>query len=97
MSQQDDSTAPTEQLPSAPTTPTDARSSDGPSTVHASRPARFGTILWGVILLVFAGAMLTSTLTDVRIDPLAWITGGLIATGAVLVVAGIAAAVRRRP
>ena len=50
-----------------------------------------------MLLLVFAGAMLVTNLTEVRIDPLGWITGAIIATGAVLVVAGIAAAVRRRP
>lgn len=91
MSEHDEPTAATGRLPE--TTGQDTT----PATTSGGRAARFGTILWGVILLVFAGAMLTTTLTEVRIDPLAWVTGGLIATGAVLVVAGIAAAVRRRP
>lgn len=103
MSQHDDRTAPTEQLPGASTSPSsEQQASDLASTspepvVKTSRPARFGTILWGAVLLIFAGAMLTGTITEMRIDPLVWITGGLIATGAVLVVAGIAAAIRRGP
>ncbi|HXH35311.1 MAG TPA: hypothetical protein VNJ54_13030 [Plantibacter sp.] len=91
MSEHDDPTAATGRLQEP------AGQTKTPSTTSGGRAARFGTILWGVILLVFAGAMLTTTLTQVRIDPLAWVTGGLIATGAVLVVAGVAAAVRRRP
>ncbi|MGK9147369.1 hypothetical protein KXS11_07075 [Plantibacter flavus] len=99
MSEHEDRTAPTEQLPGAPTpTAPQAGSKTGaPTPIPTTRPARFGTILWGVVLLVFAAAMFTSTITEMRIDPLTWITGGLIATGAVLVLAGIAAAVRRRP
>lgn len=101
MSQQDDRNAPTEQLPDTSTQPVPERDTSGTAptppkpTVDRARPARFGTILWGVVLLIFAGAMLIGTLTEVRIDALGWITGGLIATGAILVVAGVAAAVRR--
>ncbi|WP_285039215.1 hypothetical protein [Plantibacter sp. lyk4-40-MEA-4] len=81
---------------------TTAQTADEPRTGvrptdRGGRAPRFGTILWGVLLLVFAGAMLVTNLTEVRIDPLGWITGAIIATGAVLVIAGIAAAVRRRP
>ena len=87
---------------SAATRPTTAQPADEPRTGvgptdRGGRAPRFGTILWGVLLLVFAGAMLVTNLTEVRIDPLGWITGAIIATGAVLVIAGIAAAVRRRP
>lgn len=87
---------------SAATRPTTAQPADEPRTDvgpkdRGGRPPHFGTILWGVLLLVFAGAMLVTNLTEVRIDPLGWITGAIIATGAVLVIAGIAAAVRRRP
>ena len=94
-----DQTATTESTRAQPTT---AQTADEPRTDagpkdRGGRPPRFGTILWGVLLLVFAGAMLVTNLTEVRIDPLGWITGAIIATGAVLVVAGIAAAVRRRP
>jgi hypothetical protein len=97
-------TAPTESAATRPTTvePTTAQTADGPRTDvgptdRGARAPRFGTILWGVLLLVFAGAMLVTNLTEVRVDPLGWITGAIIATGAVLVIAGIAAAVRRRP
>ena len=84
------------------TRPTTAQTADEPRTGvgptdRGGRAPRFGTILWGVLLLVFAAAMLVTNLTEVRIDPLGWITGAIIATGAVLVIAGIAAAVRRRP
>ncbi|TKJ98466.1 hypothetical protein PlfCFBP13513_03120 [Plantibacter flavus] len=94
-----DQTATTESTRAQPTT---AQTADEPRTDvgpkdRGGRPPRFGTILWGVLLLVFAGAMLVTNLTEVRIDPLGWITGAIIATGAVLVIAGIAAAVRRRP
>lgn len=94
-----DQTATTESTRAQPAT---AQTADEPRTDagpkdRGGRPPRFGTILWGVLLLVFAGAMLVTNLTEVRIDPLGWITGAIIATGAVLVVAGIAAAVRRRP
>lgn len=92
-------TAPMESAAAQPTpaqTAGEPRTDVGP-TDRGGRAPRFGTILWGVLLLVFAGAMLVTNLTEVRIDPLGWITGAIIATGAVLVVAGIAAAVRRRP
>lgn len=56
---------------------------------------RFGTIFWGVILLVFAGFMVTNAIVPFALDPSTWIIGGLVAGGIVLVVAGIAAAVRR--
>lgn len=99
-----DQTATTESTRAQPATaqPTIAQTADEPRTDagpkdRGGRPPRFGTILWGVLLLVFAGAMLVTNLTEVRIDPLGWITGAIIATGAVLVIAGIAAAVRRRP
>ncbi|ROR81491.1 hypothetical protein SAMN06295974_0727 [Plantibacter flavus] len=99
-----DQTATTESTRAQPATaqPNTAHTADEPRTNagpkdRGGRPPRFGTILWGVLLLVFAGAMLVTNLTEVRIDPLGWITGAIIATGAVLVIAGIAAALRRRP
>ena len=58
-------------------------------------PARFGTIFWGVLLLAFAGFMIVNSIVPVVQDPVTWLIGGLIAAGAVLVIAGIAAAVRR--
>ena len=58
-------------------------------------PARFGTIFWGVLLLTFAGFMIVNSVVPVVQDPVTWLIGGLIAAGAVLVIAGIAAAVRR--
>jgi hypothetical protein len=56
---------------------------------------RFGTIFWGVILLVFAAFMVTNAIVPFVLDPSTWIIGALVAGGVVLVAAGIAAAVRR--
>jgi hypothetical protein len=56
---------------------------------------RFGTIFWGVILLVFAAFMVTNAIVPFVLDPSTWIIGALVAGGVILVVAGIAAAVRR--
>jgi hypothetical protein len=56
---------------------------------------RFGTIFWGVILLVFAAFMVTNAIVPFVVDPSTWVIGALVAGGIVLVVAGIAAAVRR--
>lgn len=69
-----------------------------PSPPAADRkrlPARFGTIFWGVLLLVFAGFMVANAVVPFVQDPVTWLIAGLIAAGAVLVIAGIAAAVRR--
>ncbi|GAB3618599.1 hypothetical protein GCM10027416_31560 [Okibacterium endophyticum] len=87
------STRPTAQQPF-----TAAYSHEGqrPGAASGRHPARFGTILWGVLLLVFAGLMIAGRMLPFALDPVTWITGGLIAIGLVLVVAGIAAAMRRR-
>lgn len=63
-------------------------------TTPRLRP-RFGTILWGVLLLAFATYMVVFTLLPVPPDPTLWLLGGVIAVGLGLVVAGIAAAARR--
>ncbi|MCP2031337.1 hypothetical protein L1277_001428 [Okibacterium sp. HSC-33S16] len=56
---------------------------------------RFGTIFWGVILLVFAAFMVTNAIVPFVLDPSTWIIAGLVAGGVVLVGAGIAAAMRK--
>ena len=56
---------------------------------------RFGTILWGILLLAFATYMVVFTLLPAPPDPTLWLLGGVIAVGLGLVVAGIAAAARR--
>ncbi|MBG6238668.1 hypothetical protein IWX78_001640 [Mycetocola sp. CAN_C7] len=66
-----------------------------PATRKSRLPARFGTIFWGVLLLGFAAFMIANSVMPVIVDPVTWLIGGLIAVGAVLVVAGIAAAIRR--
>ena len=65
-----------------------------PVSAARLRP-RFGTILWGVLLLTFAAYMVVFTLLPVPPDPTLWLLGGVIAVGLGLVVAGIAAAARR--
>ena len=79
-----------------------APSSFAPNTAMPSAAAitprlrpRFGTILWGILLLAFATYMVVSTLLPAPPDPTLWLLGGVIAVGLGLVVAGIAAAARR--
>jgi len=55
----------------------------------------FGTIFWGVVLLVFAAFMAVWTLQPRNLDPTLWLLGSVIVLGLLLVVAGIAAAFRR--
>ena len=74
-----------------------APNSDMPTAAAAAprlRP-RFGTILWGVLLLAFATYMVVFTLLPAPPDPTLWLLGGVIAVGLGLVVAGVAAAARR--
>ena len=67
----------------------------GEATASAARlRPRFGTILWGILLLAFAAYMVVLTLLPVPPDPTLWLIGGVIAVGLGLVVAGIAAAAR---
>ncbi|TFD13339.1 hypothetical protein E3T35_04165 [Cryobacterium sp. TMT1-2-2] len=74
-----------------------APNTDLPTAATATprlRP-RFGTILWGILLLAFATYMVVFTLLPAPPDPTLWLLGGVIAVGLGLVVAGIAAAARR--
>ena len=68
---------------------------DGPVRRPARRGARFGTILWGVLLLVFAGAMAVSALPMFSVDTTTLLLAACIAAGVLLVVAGIVAALSR--
>lgn len=81
-----DAWAPTAQP--APSAPSSA------SAPRRNRP-RFATILWGVLLLVFAGFMVAVTVLPVAPDPILLLLGAVIAIGVALVAAGIAAASRR--
>lgn len=65
------------------------------ASVHNRRGPRFGTIFWGVVLLVFAAFMAVWTLQPTDLDPTLWLLGSVIVLGLLLVVAGIAAALRR--
>ncbi len=69
----------------------------GAATAPSRRPRRplFGTILWGVILLTFAVYMLVSTMLPRPVDPTLWLLGGIVAVGVLLMLAGLAAALRR--
>lgn len=79
-------------LPS-PTMPEAVAPPAGSSTTPRRNPL-FGTILWGTLALAFAGFMVFRTLVPGSMDPSLWLLGGVIATGLVLVVAGVAAAMR---
>ena len=78
---------------SAPTAPPAAP--DGPVHRPARRGARFGTILWGVLMLVFAGAMAVSALPMFSVDTTTLLLAACIAAGVLLVVAGIVATLSR--
>ena len=67
----------------------------GAATATPRLRPRFGTILWGILLLAFATYMVVFTLLPAPPDPTLWLLGGVIAVGLGLVVAGIAAAARR--
>ncbi|WP_233563907.1 hypothetical protein [Cryobacterium tepidiphilum] len=66
------------------------------ASAYERRGPRFGTIFWGVVLLVFAAFMAVWTLQPTHLDPTLWLLGSVIALGLLLVVAGIAAAFRRQ-
>ncbi|WP_104192456.1 hypothetical protein [Cryobacterium sp. Y82] len=68
---------------------------DMPTAATPRLRPRFGTILWGILLLAFATYMVVFTLLPAPPDPTLWLLGGVIAVGLGLVVAGIAAAARR--
>ena len=84
-----------------PPPPPPAQPASGPTAAaaSASTPATwrplFGTIVWGVLLLVFAAFMVVWTIVPTSPDPTLWLLGAVIVTGLLLVVAGIVAAARR--
>lgn len=61
--------------------------SDAGSTRPARRPMRMPTVVVGLVLLVVAGAVLISELTDVTVDPGAVVLALMIG-GGVLLIAG---------
>lgn len=80
-----------ETIPLDQTTPFD-------QTTPAPRPRRtprFGTIFWGVVLLVFAAAMAVTALPWFDVDPTTLLLGACLAAGVLLVVAGVAAVIAR--
>lgn len=68
---------------------------EGPTCRPRHGGARFGAILWGVLLLVFAGAMAVSALPMFSVDTTTLLLAACIAAGVLLVVAGIVAALSR--
>ncbi|OII35442.1 hypothetical protein BIV02_14130 [Curtobacterium sp. MMLR14_014] len=68
---------------------------DGPTAPPRRGGPRFGTILWGVLLLVFAGAMAVSALPMFSVDTTTLLLAACIAAGVLLVVAGIVATLSR--
>jgi hypothetical protein len=65
------------------------------TTAPERRPVRFGTILWGVLLLVFAAAMAVSVIPALHVDPTTLALGACIAAGVLLVAAGVTATLTR--
>ncbi|MFJ2979003.1 hypothetical protein ACIPEP_09110 [Curtobacterium sp. NPDC087082] len=75
-----------------PTTPFDGV----PAPARRPRRApRFGTVFWGVVLLVFAAAMAVSALPWFTVDPMTLLLGACLTAGVLLVVAGVAAVIAR--
>ncbi|GAB2525773.1 hypothetical protein [Paramicrobacterium agarici] len=69
------------------------------ASASAHRPRRspiFGTIFWGVVLLVFAVVMAVLAIPTITVDVVALTIAALVVLGALLVVAGVAASVRNR-
>lgn len=62
---------------------------------EARRRPRFGTIVWGAVLLAFAAFMLLSTAFPEAHNATVWLLGAVIGLGLILVVAGIVAASTR--
>ncbi|OII24379.1 hypothetical protein BIV03_10040 [Curtobacterium sp. MCBA15_016] len=86
----DDRTTPVD--PTTPTTPFDG----APAPARRPRRApRFGTVFWGVVLLVFAAAMAVSALPWFTVDPMTLLLGACLTAGVLLVVAGVAAVIAR--
>ena len=77
-----------------PTLP-DAPQARTPAAPRPRRSARFGTIFWGVLLLVFALAMAVTALPWFSVDPVTLLLAACIAAGVLLVVAGVAAVIAR--
>lgn len=68
-----------------------------PVPVRARRGARFGTIFWGVVLLVCAVAMAVNALPVLSVDPTTLLLAACLTAGALLVVAGLVAVFTRPP
>lgn len=78
--------------------PTEPHATPDPQTPTAPprrQPARLGTIVWGFLVVAFAAVVALTTDLLTIADPTAWLIGGLVVGGAALVLAGIAASLRR--
>ncbi|QPZ37798.1 hypothetical protein [Paramicrobacterium chengjingii] len=69
---------------------------DAAATASTRRAPIFGTIFWGIILLVFAVVMAVLAIPTITVDVVALTITALVVLGALLVVAGVAASVRNR-
>lgn len=72
----------------------DGRDAEG-TDVRERRGPVFGTIFWGALLLVIAFIVGIQAVPAVSIDPTVLLIGAVVALGCLLVVAGVAAALRR--
>jgi hypothetical protein len=98
-----DSTTPTTAPTAAPTAPYTAPGSTFPSpaatpdpAARRPRPAQFGTIVWGFLLLALCAFVgITQFGPGLDADRYLWAFIGVIAAGVALVAVGIVAAFRR--
>jgi len=61
------------------------------------RGVRMRTVVFGLVLLAVAGAVLMAALTEVRVDAASVVLAVMIGAGALLVVSGIRSATRGTP
>ncbi|MFC0673366.1 hypothetical protein [Brachybacterium hainanense] len=83
--------------PPIPATPPEPATAPDPALPPRVQGPLFSTILWGLVLLVFAAAVLASLLPGLSWDPAVLAIGALVALGLLLLLAGLAAALRRDP
>lgn len=78
-------------------TPVPADDEYVPEPEPTRRPARVGTIVWGLVLATVGALILAVQLTDIRLDAGVVLLGLLIGAGAALVLGGLVSVRRRTP
>lgn len=88
--------------PETPETPEAPETTAAPPASGAVPPerqrssARTGTIVWGVLILIFCAIVLQRTVAPGTFDPVIWVTGVVLGLGALLLVVAVAVILRSR-